>query len=139
MNATNGTTTAAATKPKTGRAKPSKPPRVRAETLDIATLIGQPYDIETVLANTPTNVLSYLAKQAAQAQLSEYARRLMKGSSKMPAHSGDALRDAILAWAPSVKRRGKSPVEKVSRFLTGMTLEEKAELRAMLAENEQHA
>ncbi len=117
--------------------KPAKSsPRVRAEALDVAQLIGQPFDITNAIKDLDHATQLYLMRQAATAQLTEFVRRAMKGSAKQPALSGDALRDAILAWSPSVKRRGKSPVEKISRVVATMSAEEKAELRSMLAAGE---
>ncbi len=114
--------------------KPAKSsPRERAEALDISTLVGQPYDINAALAGIDPGTQAYLVRQAAMTQLSEFIRRAMKGSAKMPPLSGEELKAAIMAWAPSVKRRGKSPIAKISKVVATMTAEERQQLRDLLA------
>ncbi len=133
MSKTNGLSSSTKA-PKTP--KPPKAPRVRAEAIDVAQLIGQPFDINAAMTSLDHATQLYLMRQAATAQLTEFVRRAMKGSAKQPALSGDELRNAILAWTPAIRRRGKSPVEKASKFLAGMSAEEKAELAKMLATSE---
>ncbi len=115
--------------------KPAKSsPRVRAEALDVSALVGQPYDINAALAGIDPGTQAYLVRQAAASQLAEFIRRAMKGSARQPALSGDELKAAILAWTPGVKRRGKSPVEKISKVVATMSAEERDQLKALLTQ-----
>ncbi len=129
MSKTNGLSSSTKA-PKTP--KPPKAPRVRAEAIDVAQLIGQPFDINAAMTSLDHATQLYLMRQAATAQLTEFVRRAMKGSAKQPALSGEELKAAIEQWRPSVKRRGKSPIAKISKVVATMSAEERQQLRDLL-------
>jgi hypothetical protein len=114
--------------------------RTRTVAAPLAEVIGFDYDFGRTAADAirlfSDAVVFKLFKSAAQQQLSDFIRQCRAGTKQRPAMSDKQLKAAVRDWSPELKRRGKSPVVKASKFIGKMTEDEKAEMRRLLDEGE---
>lgn len=69
------------------------------------------------------DVVHELFRDAAEMQLRNFVRECAEAG-----HNGAVLHSKVAAWKPEIKRRGKPPLEKAMKAISGLSAEEKEAL-----------